>query len=1135
MWGRKLAKITRCLDPRQFAGCAKFNAKALINAERLQRPYPHVGTVSPEYGGPVAMYSTNSDKYCCTSYQEAEGGLGTSKADEATRGTEESRANRPGQAPFGMDEPIRRGGSDAGSARRGSRTAFMGHVRSCGAIQKNLGVKLWLPQGYSCWSPRVVYSAKDMAEEDWKECECGFSLTNRTSMDECALTPSGVRKHRKVDLVWTNPDLKPIRSWSSKVLGRKQKIWKHDGTGRYRDTSTSPVSDLECNCDIANRAGLLHLCGGHKENSDNSSFKNKYINNIYNLAVRGKSGNPSINRIKVDLGKNTMIEVPSRAGPSGGSPTQSKGTTPVRKFPCLSSETSGSVTTSPEQTSPPQRVAQTPPRGDAAMRPVTKQNMRKRRRKRKSGAQRRKEARSRTIELPLAGVRPSASFLGPALHPQVLHIGNRSVTGQNVKVYEPDFQDNKAAQNAIRYIADHMNGWGPNVHVDVENNVVVSTRWGATTMTGQPRTADIPTVTTRLIEADEQLDPIAINLTGGREVQYVMSDSDAGDLIKGASVDSRRLAGTMNAGPAFPPAVIEKLAPLLLSRKEKVNNAALYGIGWLGIHQLHALEVGNVAIVYRDAIADALVVRDTNVILARHAELANQFEEDLGRGRIFIDGKRFTPAELSMIRLLASGAPLGVSPPQARRSILQYVASAVIPMAVYNYGNLVVPAIVPGEWNSGRLFVLLRKMATELDDEESWLQGFMRVATIVKGTIVEWQEAGPPIVRHRRWMNAMYEACGSAWPCPGGTNPMWGWAGVKPTFEMNVGNKAEIVALGTMTVHESVLCGYIVGSLVANGITTLLIKLNLTTVQLNDYFYGNNPGQAGQLLRTLLAVRAPGEEGGRCCPLMVRAGVNWAADFTGLRMDWGHLTTGGWNNFNEGGDAANRADNMWRGLAEGAPRHGNVMHIGFIMDVLPDVWCILAPPITIDVSDEIVQDAGDRFWSAQMGEDKYENVAGSLTPYDFVTYGPTALAVLHQQFGVRAGWPLQMRRIGTVTRKKRILLGDRVDPLVPAAWVLIIGVIIPGTVQSYDWANRVVLAPEVTEGVIGPHIFNVLANGSEIKCWNAGCIATRVVETRRIEAGFAGLALLGKMPGAGPPMKKEDTAAGAGEQVNQEN
>lgn len=1061
------------------------------------------------------MYSSNSDNKDNISITNiGSEGQGSSKTaghvSTVTRCVELPTGSPNGRGCVFSPNPIRRqlGEGAAAVSATGGGTYYTCHVRQCPAIKRCLGVRLWPAVAVSLCGKRRIYASKDMHDKDWEGCLCGLYIQNRFNLNESTLSPAGAKKFEVEDLVWVNGDLKPLRTWSRGGMSRKRKMYKSDGTGRFRDISLSPVSDLECACDMTRRAALLQLNSGSDNNNDVI-----YRNNLYNLVSKP---NNLRKKIRLDLVSNVVTrEVPDKE-------------TPGRLMASVRPRSSsGNASTS---SSPSKGEGKRQKVGFGPTQVVGSDNLKqKKKRSRLSGAARRQrakadlQAKSVNVDVPSA---PPMS--GARLHPQTIHMGNHSVTGQGVLSFAPDWNENKAAQNVIGFISRNLPAWGANIATDAATAALtIRTRYAIQSMGIQPRNGVVEATTPRTIAADWQLEPIVLNFTGGREIIYRLKDSDAADLIHNEAVDARRLAGVMNIGPHFPIPVIDRIAPLLLQRREKINNASMYGLGWLAVHQLHALELLNVAPVYRAVLADAMVLRNTIVAAGdQQAALINHFETDLAVGRIFIDGRGFTLDELAFLARIASGGPLITSPAAARRSVLQYVETAQIPMAVYTQDVIVIPALVPAAWSSVRVEVLMRKLANHLDETDAWLQGYMRACTIVRGVATEWHdEAEPPVVT-RRWVNALFEICGTAWPLPGGTNPMWQWAGIKPVFVKNQGNEQEIAVLGSMTVHESVTAAHVIGQLMSTGITTLFIKLNLTTVQFNSRYFGLLASDGGELLRTLLMSRLGAEASEADCPLMIRAGVNWVSEFSGMSIDWTNFSSVVWNNRDTAADAeAAAAARMWTLLPPGSPRIGSVLAVGFLLDAYPDVWCMLGPAITVNTAEDIVHGELPRYWSAALGDNTYAANASSVAPYQYVTYGATLLGALRQQLGVEANWPVQMRRFNQVIRAGAMAPGARGPPLVPIEWVPNLGVAQPGTFQTYDWGNRTVLAPEMTEDVLGENVFSYVADNGQMTYHNAGVRATRPLANRRLDATLAGLSLFCKpLAGAkaGPVAAKEE-------------
>lgn len=693
-------------------------------------------------------------------------------------------------------------------------------------------------------------------------------------------------------------------------------------------------------------------------------------------------------------------------------------------------------------------------------------------------------------------------------HLQTIHMGLHSVEGKEAKAWAPSMNFPTAAQNAIQFIGARLNGWTDNVRTNPDVDMVLRTRYSVQSVGRTPRLGLVEGITPRTVAQDVEINDINIGFGGGREVLYTLKDSDAADMISGGTVNTKRLGGTMNAGPHFPQAVIDKMGPLLLNRREKINNASFYGLGWLLVHQLHSLELLGIQGVYRAQIADNMVYRHTRVAAANIDGLADNFEADIGLGRIFIDGRAFTRAELAMIGVIASGLPLVTSPNGVRRSVVQFMHSEAVPIAVYSTIAIQPLGLVGGEWDTGRVMALMRKLAEHLDDEEAWMQGYMRASAMARGIIIEWNE-GEPAVYTRRWVNAFMEIGGTAWPLAGGTNPMWAWAGIRPKFEVRDAQRSEADALNIMTPHEAVTTGHIMVQMVSTGITSTLIKLNLTTTQFNQWHYGTATNDGIVMMRNLLRCVAPTESGqGRVCPLLVRMGCNWCAEFSGVTVNCTNFSSNTYNNFNAAGDPADLEPRMWAILDDGAPRLHSVMVMGFLLDCYPDVWGILAPPVSASSMREIVQSARGRYWLASLGCKEYGERSGARDPYMYVPYGAAWMNVFRQHLGVNVEWFVAMRQLNTTEVSGTVLPGNLVQPIVPVEWNRALMYAEPGTCQTYDWFNRVVLVPELSEQLVGARVFGYWAmTDSQVLC-NAGLLRGSNASSRRIEVGLDALTLM---------------------------
>lgn len=1003
--------------------------------------------------------------------------------------------------------------------------SYVGHIRKCPAVESNLGVKIWSPEAASLYPRKKVYASGDMCFEDWEGCECALYIQGRFNIHEGTLTPAGAKKYNVCDLVWCCRDLKPMRTWTSACGSRKRKRFRIDGTGKYRDMSTSPVQELSCICDLSQYSGHLNTCTQQsKLCSLEEAFQREAAiqvakqNNIYNNTCEAST---SQDKASVFANLRKQLE----AVPQGVIFEMEN----INKIHKQSKSSTAPESSQSGCEAGPSLVRQS----------ESRVSLIRTKKRKKSGATRRKLAQfKRNVLGKQASSQQGANRQGAIntdgrglvnQHHLVTHIGNHSVETTGVKEFDLDFGVNSAAQNVISQIGTQLTGWGQNLVILPDTAAVqIRTRFSIPTLQLGTRSAWVGQEDVRTIAADLQITPYQVNYTGDREVLYRMQDSDAADLIHGTTVDARKLAGNMNNGPYFPPAAVERIAPVLLQRREKINNASLYGLGWLLVHQLQALEALEIQGNYRLPVNNAMVVRNTQVQPNQIGDLVNNFSSDIGTGRMFLDGKYFTLEELSMLRVIASGLPLVTSPDGARRSILQFTASAIIPFGVYFNDVQVIPDVIPGNWNSQRIAVLMRKLATHLEDDEAWVQGYMRAAAIISGAASVWVNEADPPVATRRWIDSMLQIGGTAWPMPGGTNPMWQWAGITPQFATDPAVKAEAQALSGMTVLEAVRTAHVIGHLIAAGITSVLIKLNLTTIEFNLRYFGQLGGDAATILGALVECRTEEEASAKHCPLLVRSGINWISEFSGINVNWGHYSSATWNNHDTPGDPVDAAARMWRCLAAGVPKIANPMVVAFLMDALPVEWGLCGAPVTVDLSNDIVQDEHGRYWSAELGDDRYEAAASSEAPYGFISYGSMALGALRQQHNIAVDWPVQMRRLHTHTRKGRAVQGVRGDPRVVVRWMPVLLVAEPGTILTYDWEHRVVLAPEMTDDVLGVNCFGYAVTTPKMVYQNAGLVVNKAASTRKIMLGMGGLRLLSKKKGnAGAGESSKQGSAGA--------
>lgn len=681
------------------------------------------------------------------------------------------------------------------------------------------------------------------------------------------------------------------------------------------------------------------------------------------------------------------------------------------------------------------------------------------------------------------------------------HVGDHSIEFAGVKKTGMDYKSYTSGQNIISHMRSRITGWIDNMAHNEEGAYVLTTDFSVVTAGVIPRRGRISTASAPFFAAGAPIRRHIIDW-GYREPILEMSDSDGAEFIRGAAVDGKRLATLLNCGPLFPARSIDKLAPLVQQRRVKYNNASFYAVGWLLSFQLHDMEVFRNPHAWAAPIEGAVVSRTTQVAENQIDVLVQQFNQDLADNRIFLDGKDFSPQELALIRQVACGLPRLTAAVGGATHLVQYIHVGVMRLAVYTTTALVIPDLIPAQWTDTRVMLLMKKMSTVLGEEEAWMQGFIRASMILRGRVVQW---GPIGERVRRWMPASLELSGTYWPVPGGTNPLWAWAGVNPRRTANAGYMSEINALTTLNEIEATWVAHAIGALVSAGITTMCLLCNLTTTQFNEYMDANVHSDASGLLATLRRARLDDDSRTIACPLLLRAAVNWIGCFSGMCLDWENISSHSYNRTDVDDIRPVQAHMAWDALDPGVPRIGSVLGVAFMLDVLPDCWGIAGPPVVADFSKDMVTGILGSYWSAHIGCSDYQAAASSAAPYKYIPYGAMAVGVIRQQSNIRAQWHLEVKQLFTILAQGKVETGPVVNPVVPAAWVNTLQVAEPGTILTYEWATRTVHALELGPGVIGPDLIHTLIMTQKMTYVNAGVVVGRVATSRNMDVTLAGL------------------------------
>lgn len=205
-------------------------------------------------------------------------------------------------------------------------------------------------------------------------------------------------------------------------------------------------------------------------------------------------------------------------------------------------------------------------------------------------------------------------------------------------------------------------------------------------------------------------------------------------ILRNGAIDAKKLAATMNRGPAIDPQVVNSIAHLLKESGTVYNNSGFYAKGWLLMWHLLDLNSQQIAWEWLD-LPNGNYYAERNTLpnlAAGRTACVEQFTRDIIDHALIFDAIILSPQERAILQQIAAPFPrVRVADDVLRPPTLNTIIPAVY-TRVYSGGNIgEIPAI--NELAGSEIFALMGKIAMRNKEADQMIQGLIRAAIVYHG------------------------------------------------------------------------------------------------------------------------------------------------------------------------------------------------------------------------------------------------------------------------------------------------------------------------------------------------------------------------------------------------------------------
>lgn len=535
-------------------------------------------------------------------------------------------------------------------------------------------------------------------------------------------------------------------------------------------------------------------------------------------------------------------------------------------------------------------------------------------------------------------------------------------------------------------------------------------------------------------------------------------------------IESRKASERIAQDLVLAPNVAAVLCHDIPQEGLRFNNCAFYTVAFLMAQHMQLAEASADCgpLNMLDVVPGNAIYRNYNDV-APHDTLT-LLREDCLTGALIFQADQLVPIDQWIVCCIASGLPRFESAPGQRFVPHQHFHCGPMPVRFYGKVPGALPIRMP--FNYHNLLAVIFRVARLREELGDMVSGYIRAALIGNGTVVTVRGADNNIVR--RWMTSTFELGRYFLPKPRDTVITWRWLRLTrliPNPLMEIQSATEWESITRMTDRERWVVGSMIATLYTNFFSHILLMFNIWGPELNQWATKSTT-LAAHWLNNFLETGQQ-ENIYRFMPMVCDQISTW----TPCSLDVFNIMT------SEFGTLANYAmeltgEDLYGSLSYGVPRIGDLPSCAFLMQELPREWGIFSKPVSWDITAEIrVEEAANirsQGLYLRYGCDDYVPNASKESQYRaklYVWYGATAINCIMQQAEVLENWPLVFETFaigtGSMVAPSSISTYPQYQPRYNAA----LNIVVPGTLRSFAWNERQVLAPVVRYQAMG------------IQCW----------------------------------------------------
>lgn len=384
--------------------------------------------------------------------------------------------------------------------------------------------------------------------------------------------------------------------------------------------------------------------------------------------------------------------------------------------------------------------------------------------------------------------------------------------------------------------------------------------------------------------------------------------------------------------------------------------------------------------------------------------------------------------------------------------------------------------------------------------------------------------ADAPAAGNSQFLHRLLGTTSPAMPMPQDYNVMQRLIGIRPPKPQNT-HVAEWDAFISLTNAQRTRALAIQTKLDNHASSTLLAKYSITQGCLKRYMNAGPAANPTRLDHLLSNMNKP--YGGHAAHPTVRdsvfATMVWTLSDSWLGTSRPQTLFAMWQPHGERGESpVQQVTNAFLALTgddHHPPEWGSPFAVLNLIPAIPDTWCLSAKGGSYDLTHEVVSVGApaNHGWYARAGCRGYSEVACSQLPFVFEPYGGQVLNMMAQRIRPPAAFDLRFSTTPELASSTDALWENGVNQAAwEPTWDADLLMYRPNSFLTYDWANGLIMAPQMTVG-LNDAIRAQWAGNSTAKL--AGIVLPdKAIETAHESAGrmaepdlpmFAGLALSG--------------------------